>query len=149
MLLDTIYSWKVRVNNAATPLPDEHPGWGPWSDTWSFRTPVPPSNLIGSVSPDPGSRVASVTPTLAWNSVDGQVFFYEVQLPGFTAEAQYAWAPLYWETVHGGLTTPPNSYTVSGRYPLERGQIYYWRVRPSGLANGQGAWSTTWHFTTP
>jgi hypothetical protein len=96
--------------------------------------------------------VASVTPTLAWSSADGQVFFYEVQVskdPGFTVESQFAWAPLYWETLHGGMTSPPNSYTIPGRYPLEQGRTYFWRVRPAGLGSSQGAWSTTWQFNTP
>lgn len=153
MLPDTSYSWRVRVNNASVPLPEEHSSWGPWSETWSFRTPTPPSNLIGVVAPQQNARVSGATPTLTWANADNQVFFYEVQISkdsSFTADPQFAWAPLYWETVHGGMSSPPNSYTVASRYPLDRSQTYYWRVRPAIPGGGQAVlWSSVWQFSTP
>ena len=74
MLPDTQYSWRVRVNNAAAPLPEEHPSWGPWSETWLFRTPTPPSNQIGAFSPGQNAPVSSATPTHTRGSADSHVF---------------------------------------------------------------------------
>lgn len=153
MLPDTQYQWKVRVNNAPGPVPADHASWGPWSETFSFRTPIPPSEIILAVSPSPGTRVANATPTLTWKNPSEDVFYYEVQVsrdPSFTTDPSRAVAPVYWEVRHGGLTTPLNSYTVSSRYALERGKVYYWRVRPAvPFAIRPVAWSPAWSFVVP
>lgn len=151
MLPGTTYQWSVRVNNAPGPVPDNHPSWGPWSEVYSFRTPVPPSSLLGPAYPPHGAVVSTVTPRLQWGDPTPGVFLYEVQVsrdPSFETDPAKASAPVYWETVHGGMTTPPNSYQVPDRYPLQRGSTYYWRVRPAMPAGVPPApWGATWTFT--
>ena len=150
MLPDTQYYWRVRVNNAKVPVPDDHPSWGSWSDAWAFRTPVPSSEIIGPVSPSHGAVVSSTTPILIWGNPNEEVFYYEIQVskdPNFVNDPQKASAPVYWESIHGGLTTPKNSYHVSSKYHLELGQTYYWRLRPAiPQSTRQAGWSSTWSF---
>ncbi|MBI2887113.1 MAG: hypothetical protein HYY02_07880 [Chloroflexi bacterium] len=153
MLPDTLYYWRVRVNNASSPVPGDHPSWGPWTDAWAFRTPMPATDIISAVTPKNGEAVAGPTPTLAWENASSHIFYYEIQIsrdPDFTVDPQRATSALYWETVHGGLTTPRNSYTVRSKYPLQRGQVYYWRVRPAvALPSRPMGWSPTWSFRVP
>lgn len=150
MLPDTQYNWRVRVTNALDPVPDDHSSWGPWSDTWSFRTPIPPSEIMSAVTPAPGALTESVTPTLVWKNDNAQVFYYEVQLskdPNFVTDPMRATAPVYWELRHGGLTSPANSYSVSSKYALDKGTVYYWRVRPAvPQAAAPVPWSQSWSF---
>ena len=57
---------------------------------------------------------------------------------------------LYWELVHGGVSTPPNSYVVPSKFPLEAGATYYWRVRPRVQGDGTPtAWTDAYLFKTP
>lgn len=148
MLPDTLYYWSLRVTNSPVPVPGDHPSWGPWSEVWAFRTPVPPSEVIAPLTPARGEAVATQTPTLSWRNPNDQVFYYEVQVsrdPGFTTDPSTATSPVYWETIHGGLTG--NSYAVPSRYPLERGQVYHWRVRPAVPSAARPvAWSPSWTF---
>lgn len=150
MLPNTVYHWSVRVNNAPGPVPENHPAWGPWSEVFSFRTPTPPSNLLGPVTPQHQATVTTATPRLQWGDPTPDVFLYEIQIsrdPNFVTDPAKSVAPVYWETVHGGMTTPANSYQVSDRYPLLRGQNYFWRVRPSLPASAAEApWGATWSF---
>ncbi len=151
MLPDTLYYWRVRVNNATGAVPEEHPSWGPWSDVWAFRTPIPSSAVLGPSSPTHEASVGTTTPTLVWGNPNEQVFYYEIQLsrdPNFTTDRRTSWTAVYWETVHGGLSNPKNSYQVSSKYPLERGATYYWRVRPAvPNASREVSWSYPWKFT--
>lgn len=150
MLPDAVYYWRVRVNNAPGPVPDDHPSWGPWSEVYAFRTPVPSSQLLGPLTPAHQTTVRDTTPVLQWSNPNDDVFFYEVQLskdPDFITDPARSVAPVYWETVHGGMTTPRNSYQVTGRYALEQGQNYFWRVR-AAVPGGQreAPWGPTWSF---
>lgn len=151
VLPDTLYYWRVRVNNAPGPVPDDHSSWGPWSEVWSFQTPAASGALLEPIAPVANGTVTSVTPTLTWLSADGRLFYFEIQISqdsAFTTDPAKAWTSVYWETVHGGLSAPPNSYTVSKWYPLERGKTYYWRMRPAALRPGQQvSWSPTWKFS--
>lgn len=57
---------------------------------------------------------------------------------------------LYWELRHGGITNPPNSYSIPEQYPLEPGTTYHWRVRPRVQGDGTAVgWSESWSFRTP
>ena len=109
---------------------------------------MPSSSTITPVSPPSFGEVSTLTPTLTWANSNAAVFYYEVQV-----SKDYAFGPnafLYSEYVHGGASTPPNSYVVPEAFPLEAGEIYYWRVRPR--IQGDGAplpWSTTYVFLTP
>ncbi len=151
MMPDTVYYWRVRVNNATGPVGDDHPSWGPWSDVQSFRTPVPASDLLGPVTPAYRTTVQSATPQLTWSNPNEDVFYYEVQVskdPNFVTDPARSVAPLYWETLHGGMTTPRNTYQISQRYPLEHAQNYFWRVRAAVPAAGSNPapWGPVWSF---
>ena len=95
--------------------------------------------------------MSTLTPTLTWANSNAAVFYYEVQV-----SRDYEFGPnafLYSEYVHGGASTPPNSYVVpEASLPARGGRdpAYYWRVRPR--IQGDGAplpWSTTYVFLTP
>ena len=152
MLPDTLYYWRVRVTQASYPVGPSEPSWGPWSPLGSFRTPAAAGSAITPITPD-GQGVASTTPTLSWQSADPNLFFFEVQAsadPRFMTDPSKSIAPVYWELRHGGVTSPPNSYTIPATYPLAKGTTYYWRVRPIGSKMGASVpWSKTWSFTTP
>ncbi|MBI4498291.1 MAG: hypothetical protein HY689_10365 [Chloroflexi bacterium] len=153
MLPGTTYYWRVRATNQTGPLPADHPSWSAWSETWSFRTPIPSGATARPVSPDQGRVASSLAPTLVWGDAQPANFYYEVQVsrdPNFVTDPLRATAMVYWEVRHGGLTTPPNSYTVPSAFPLYPGVTYYWRVRPwSGDNPAAVAWSSTWSFISP
>ena len=102
-------------------------------------------------SPADQSPVDSTTPTLTWANSDRQVFYYEVQVSADPEFGSGAGAPpLYWELVHGGVSSPMNSYTIPAQFPLESGATYYWRVRPRVQGDGTPVgWTQAWSFTTP
>ena len=154
MLPGNIYYWRVRASSSSGYTPPDSPSWSEWSPVMSFRTPIPPaSGTISPRSPAPGERVDSLTPIIVWESRDSNLFYYEVQLskdPQFTMDRGKATTMVYWETRHGGMTSPPDSYTIPASFPLEPNATYYWRVRPWVAGALAGAnWSPTWDFTTP
>lgn len=152
MLPGTLYYWRIRVTNVTRSIGPSDPSWGTWSQMAAFRTPVPTGDAISSLIPDAG-RVDSLTPTLVWRSAEPNLFYYEIQVssdPKFITDATRSIAPVYWEVKHGGVTTPPNSYTVPAAYSLKGGAAYYWRVRPVSFGPaGSVPWSKIWSFTTP
>ncbi|GEM_PF-2275813 len=153
MLPGTLYYWRIRVSNVPYPVVPAEQAWSPWSPLAAFRTPVTTGDAIGTITPD-GQRVDSITPTLIWRSAEANLFYYEVQVsadPKFTLERLKAFAPVYWELRHGGMTAPPNSYTIPPAYPLKAGATYYWRVRPVAFGSSVSTvpWSKTWSFVTP
>ena len=144
------YTWRIRVNDTAT-WAASHPGWSPWSETWSFRTPLVSSGTIALVSPVINAQVRTTAPTLRWSNNDSNVFYYEVQMstdPTFNADPATATAAVYWVLLHGGVTDPTNSYTAPSNYPLSLGATYHWRVRPRVQGDGEPlSWSPTWAFS--
>ncbi|MCX6021720.1 MAG: hypothetical protein NTZ05_08310, partial [Chloroflexi bacterium] len=149
MLPGTTYYWRLRANNLAGAVPGDDPSWGPWTETWSFQTPMPSGSTVYPTV----RSVTSLTPTLTWGDSTPTNFYYEVQLSRdsqFISDPFRATAMVYWEVRHGGMTTPPNSYTVPASYPLTPGVTYFWRVRPrSGDNPAAVPWSSTWSFVTP
>lgn len=132
------YVWRVRTSPSAAQVGVSDPVWSRWS-TGSFRTPAPASETIRLLNPTEGSTVSSLQPTFTWNNSDDKVFYYEVQVsrdPAFDTNSATAKAMVYWELVHGALTSPQNSYLVPSRFLLEPGTVYYWRVRPRVQGDG-------------
>ena len=148
MLPGMTYTWRVRTASVTT-APTEA-DWSPWA-LRSFRTTSVGSYTMALQSPADGSAVESITPILTWVNSDRGVFYYEVQVSADPAFGSGAGAPpLYWELIHGGVSSPMNSYTVPQGFPLESGRTYHWRARPR--VQGDGApvgWSQAWSFTTP
>ena len=145
LLPDMTYLWRVRTSTVLT-NPTEA-DWSAWAAS-SFRTPPASSSTITRVAPALFGEVSTLTPTLTWANSNPAVFYYEVQL-----SRDFEFGPnafLYSEYVHGGASTPPNSYVVPEAFPLEAGAIYYWRVRPRIQGNGDPLpWSRINVFQTP
>lgn len=151
LLPDMTYRWRVRVGNATVALDTTSTAWGPWAER-SFRTPAATSEGIAAMSPSNNGVSATLNPTLQWSNTSSSVFYYEVQLssdPAFNTNASTAMAPVYWNIVHGGVSTPANSWTVPSSASLMGNTTYYWRVRPRVQGDGMpAAWSSAWSFTT-
>jgi len=149
MLPGMTYFWKVRTaTSTATPTDAD---WTAWGNPQMFTTAAKKSDTITAKSPAEGAAVASVKPTLEWANSDKAVFYYEVQASTDKNFGATAGSPaLWWELAHGGVSTPPNSYTVPDKFPLRAGSTYYWRVRPRVQGDGDPvAWSATFSFKTP
>ncbi len=145
LLPDMTYLWRVRTSTVLTnPTEDD---WSAWAVS-SFRTPPASSSTITRVAPRLFGEVSTLTPTLTWANSNPVVFYYEVQV-----SRDFEFGPnafLYSEYVHGGASTPPNSYVVPEAFPLEAGAIYYWRVRPRIQGDGDPLpWSAINVFQTP
>ncbi len=145
MLPGMTYLWRVRTATVLTnPTEDD---WSAWAVS-SFKTPPASSSTITPVAPPAFAEVSTLTPTLTWANSNTAVFYYEVQV-----SRDYEFGPnafLYSEYVHGGASTPPNSYVVPEAFPLEAGEIYYWRVRPRIQGDGDPLpWSATYVFLAP
>ena len=145
LLPDMTYLWRVRTSTVLT-NPTEA-DWSAWAVS-SFKTPPASSSTITRVAPPFFGEVSTLTPTLTWANSNAAVFYYEVQL-----SRDYEFGPnafLYSEYVHGGASTPPNSYVVPAAFPLETGEIYYWRVRPRIQGDGDPLpWSAINVFLAP
>ena len=148
LLPDIGYTWMMRATTVQAPLDENDSGWGEWSPSFRFRTPVVTSSSIERVSPSNGATVNSLTPTVQWSNSNSNIFYYEVQISKDPAFGPNAF--LYWELRHGGVTSPPNSYTVPSEFPLESNTRYVWRVRPRVQGDGTPVeWSASSEFIVP
>lgn len=149
MLPSMTYSWRVRTSAATGPLTASDPSWGPWGPISTFRTPVRMANDIVPVTPEDGQRIIAPTTAITWRYATPDVFYFELQVstdPAFTTNPAMARAPVWWILVHGGVTSPLNTWYTP---PLQRGTTYYWRVRPRVQGDGlPTAWSPAWSFRT-
>ena len=145
MLPGMTYLWRVRTSTVLT-NPTEA-DWSAWAVS-SFKTPPASSSTITRVAPPFFGEVRTLTPTLTWANSNPAVFYYEVQV-----SRDFEFGPnafLYSEYVHGGASTPANSYVVPEAFPLEAGEIYYWRVRPRIQGDGDPLpWSRINVFLAP
>ncbi|HLE82283.1 MAG TPA: hypothetical protein VJA25_13485, partial [Dehalococcoidia bacterium] len=145
MLPGITYTWRVRTAKTAT-RPTET-DWSAWSVS-IFRTSPMGSGSLALQSPPDQSLVETNRPTLTWANSDREVFYYEVQVSKDHSFGQETFC--YWELVHGGVTSPLNSYVIPEEFPLEPGATYYWRVRPRIQGDGEPVgWTAPWSFTTP
>jgi len=152
LLPDMGYTWRLRASDAASGVGATDPSWSSWSSACEFRTPLVFSGGIEPIAPSLNSTNGPTNPTLQWRNSESAIFYYEVQLSkdkAFNTNPTTAIASVYWNLVHGGVTSPPNSYTVPADSPLEPGTRYYWRVRPRIQGDGVPiGWSQVWEFTT-
>ena len=145
MLPGITYTWRVRTAKTAT-RPTET-DWSAWSVS-TFRTSPMGSGSLALQSPPDQSLVETNRPTLTWANSDREVFYYEVQVSKDPSFGQETFR--YWELVHGGVTSPLNSYVIPEEFPLEPGATYYWRIRPRIQGDGEPVgWTAPWSFTTP
>ena len=149
LLPDITYIWRVRT--ATVPTSATEADWSAWA-TSMFRTPGAASTTVTAIAPAQGATVTTQTPSLQWANSQAGVFYYEVQLSKdreFVTDPAKATSMVYGALIHGGVSTPPNSYAVPADFPLEAATAYYWRVRPRVQGDGTSvAWSQTWSFKT-
>lgn len=167
------YTWEVKISPLQTSLLNSNAPDKGWSDPrwnefeiWPGKKILLPTQTLREMLPAPTSAsisnaspeiMTTLTPTLKWNDVKTNQFYYEVQLTPcrnrypngeFIADPREALAALAWELNHGGETN--NLYQVRKEYPLESGTEYCWRVRPRVQGDGTPvAWSETYKFKTP
>ncbi len=150
LLPDMTYTWRIRVSNANTFVNVNDPSWSLWAER-RFRTPSVPSAATKPFAPSSGWAVSSLTPVLKWTG-RSDVFYYEVQLSkdrSFNTDPATASAPVYWALIHGGVSSPVNSYVVPPGAPLKDSTPYYWRVRPRVQGDGKPVdWSQPFSFIT-
>ena len=152
MLPGATYTWRLRTTGATGSVGEFDTSWGPWSTPYSFTTAKPNAGSIGLVSPINGAATSDTTPTLEWKSSNVSDFYYEVAMSSdVNFGEQGAKAPVYMNLIHGGVSTPANSWTVPDANALPKGQ-YYWRVRQRVQATSLGsaetgiAWSSAQSF---
>jgi hypothetical protein len=150
MLPNMTYSWRVRVSAAPAAIDEGSPLWGPWSPAGTFRTRAASGNTIRAVAPAVGSTAAPRIPAITWTNSDTGAFYYELELskdPAFGAQGPVAM--IYSALLHGGATTPLNTYVVPSSAPLEPSTTYHWRVRPRVQGDGTPVhWPQAFSFTT-
>jgi len=149
MLPDMTYSWRMRVSDSPTSLGENDSGWGPWSNTKTFQTPIRDSSRLQTVSPLSRATTSASPQVLRWSNGDTDVFYYEIQVSPdstFETDPSKATAAVWGNLVHGGVSALPNSWATP---PLAPNTAYYWRVRPRVQGDGSPvAWSTSWSFKT-
>lgn len=138
------YTWRVRASNATTFVAVDDASWGPWGER-RFQAPIVGSETITPVSPGNNSFITTVNPTIRWDNARNDMFYYEFQM-----SRDQAFGPntfLWSELRHGGVTNPPNSYTVPPAFSLTSGAQYFWRVRPRVQGDGVPVpWAGPWSF---
>src|SRR3990172_5020498 len=121
MLPGMTYAWRVRVSDATTAVGLDDPSWSQWAQR-TFRTPSVNSSTIKAVVPSIDAGVSTLTPVLQWSNTRTDVFYYEVQLSKdatFNTTPATATAMGAPALIHGGVTSPGNSYAVPSGFPLE------------------------------
>lgn len=151
LLPDMTYTWRVRTSRATTFVGLQDSSWSGWAEG-RFRTPAVTSATLAPVSPANGATAPTLTPNLQWSDSREDVFYYEFQLskdPTFNTDPTSATAMVYGLILHGGMSTPANSYAVPGSFPLEANTAYHWRVRPRVQGDARPvAWPDAWSFRT-
>lgn len=130
------YTWRVRQSSVLRVTAADSAGWDPWSEVQRFSTPGPQPSVTATPPPSSYDR----TPIIQWTDSDTANFYYEIQVStdGAFRMAKEAVAPVYWNLVHGGQSTPLNSWAVPQGYELLPG-TYFVRVRPRVQATPAGA----------
>jgi hypothetical protein len=123
------HTWKVQTWNSV--------GVGPWSNTGSFSTPLPPGKATLS---SPNGSIGTNTPTYTWNEVADSTWYYLwVNGPSGTVIQQW-----YTSTdAHCNGSTcwvTPTTTLTSGTYT--------WWVQTWNPA-GSGLWSDALNFSVP
>ena len=148
LLPDMEYSWRTRASDAPTSVGVDDSSWGAWSSVWTFRTPTV-TGTVAPVTPIDGAMIGS-DPVLRWSDANPNIFYYELQVSSdnsLNTDPETATAAVWHLLLHGGVTTPQNSYRAAG---LQPGTKYYWRVRPRVQGDGHPVdWSKMWSFAVP
>ncbi len=147
LLPDMGYDWRVRFSGANQSIGENDSSWGDWQGA-GFRTPIRTSAGISALQPENNTVVGVLTPILQWANTDTDVFYYEVQVSSDPEFGPNAFR--YHVLIHGGVSSPPNTYRVPSEYPLRPGLTYFWRIRPRVQGDGTPVtWSTRFTFRTP
>jgi glucose/arabinose dehydrogenase len=121
-----VYSWRVRVRNAA--------GWGPASPVWTFHTAPPlPVDVPGLLSPPDGATNLGSAVTLTWSPLP-EVRNYRVVVADDSLFSAVVLEDSLADT----------TVTAAG---LPAGTTYFWRARGENVS-GAGPWSAARRFAT-
>ena len=149
LLPDMTYSWRVRATDQPLAVEESDPSWSPWSDTSTFRTPR--SHGAGAVPLAPvdatqGLSAAGVT--VQWGNLTHPLYYYDVEVsadPTFNTDPAVSFAPVWRNFIHGGMSSPPNSWTTPA---LQDDTTYHWRVRARVQGDAEPVpWGATVAFT--
>lgn len=140
--LDTTYYWRVNALDARS-FPGQSTDSGSGSAAFQFKTaPVEPLQVPSHLYPKPYydpimadtfDDLTVASPTFVWDHVRGATS-YELRLDDDPAMTDPAIAI---------IPTENTSYTFTDAdtYPLNDGQVYYWRARALGAPQGTPGWS--------
>ncbi len=119
-LPDTVYYWRVRYRTVSR-------RWSEWSGPWRFGTF---SGIPRMTGPNAGAYLFKKRPKFSWSRVDpAESYDLEVSLSaGFDGPAAVSREKI--ETTQYGVETA-----------LDRGAVYYWRVRARFPGDVAGRWS--------
>lgn len=154
------YTWRVRVSPDPTLPFTDGPGWQTVDATPVLKIPNTGRGEIKDFAAPRGSEKISfmldgkttnnLAPSLQWQG-DTDVFYYHLQVssdPTFETDPAKATAAVWENLIHGGESTPLNSWKVPNGL-LQPGKIYFMRAKPRVQGDGQEApWSTIASFKT-
>lgn len=123
----TTYYWRLKASNLA--------GESEWSEIWSFTTILIPK-MLSLVYPTNEMQEASTIINFEWNESQNSIY-YQLQVADNLSFTKC-------KIDADSLTITEYSNTGSA---LDKGTIYYWRVRGKNDV-GSGLWSQTWSFKT-
>ncbi|TAK28394.1 MAG: hypothetical protein EPO21_22805 [Chloroflexota bacterium] len=126
LAIESTYYWRVKAVNGV--------GDSGWTSGFSFTVPAPPG-AVTLISPDDGTTVATLEPTLDWDDVAGATAF----------EVQYSRSSTFSSDVTVATVTT-STYTISPSLPLD--VDYYWQLRALN-DSGFGPLSAVRRFHTP
>lgn len=153
LLPDMGYTWRIRATDKTTFAPEDDPSWGPWSESWTFRTAKVTNAGLQAVAPAAGGRLAAGGQgvVLRWSHPNTALFYWEVQVSGdkrFDLNPATATSFVFDNLVHGGASDPLNAWTIPAAAVGPCG-AYFWRVRPRIQGDGTPLdWGPTWSLTT-
>jgi hypothetical protein len=122
LLFGTMYYWRVKAAHTEDTTD--------WSEAWSFET----LGEVALLSPEDGSFVDDLFPTLSWNEVTG--------VSGFIL--QYDTDQNFSEPTTDSIDADESSHKVL--FSLEMDETYYWRMKAYQIGDTT-QWSEVWSFT--
>jgi hypothetical protein len=125
---NTTYYWRANATNAG--------GTSGWSEVWNFTTLITPPAAPTLLSPANNSTGVSLTPSMDWTDVTGNV----------TYRVQVATNNTFTNIVYDNSSIIMSQFTLPSGYLIGSTQ-YFWRVAAIN-SGGQGPYSAVFNFTT-
>jgi hypothetical protein len=125
---NTTYYWRANATNAG--------GTSGWSEVWNFTTLITPPAAPTLLSPANNSTGVSLTPSMDWTDVTGNV----------TYRVQVATNNTFTNIVYDNSSIIMSQFTLPSGYLIGSTQ-YFWRVAAIN-SGGPGPYSAVFNFTT-